>query len=71
MAISSDMTVVPVMMRAQHTQSVLARCDIEIFWAHVSYSFSGLFIIQKLLVFMYRLPRYLKVTKPWSRLRIS
>ena len=54
----SDMTVVPVMMRAQHTQSVLARCDIEIFWAHVSYSFSGIFIIQKLLVFIYRLPRY-------------
>ena len=69
MASSGDMTVVPVMMGAQHTQSVLARCDIEIFWASVSYSFSGLFIIHKILVFIYRLPRYLQVTKPWSRLR--
>ena len=64
MASSGDMTVVPVMMRAQDIQSVFTCCDIEIFWASVPYSFSGLFIIYKILVFIYRLPTYLKVTKP-------
>ena len=74
MANNSDMTVEPVIDASSahvYIQSVLASCDIEIFWACVSYLFSGLLIIHKLLVFFYRLPRYLKVTKPWSRLRIS
>ncbi len=56
MASSGDMTVVPVMMRAQDIQSVFTCCDIEIFWASVPYSFSGLFIIYKINVFIYRLP---------------
>ncbi len=51
-------------MRAQDIQSLLTCCDIDIFWASVPCSFPGLFNIYKILVFIYRLPTYLKVTKP-------